>query len=182
MFTTNLIILYILFFLLGSVFTTIILSHFYEIKAVEEEEKSINNRGDQTNGLSVIKNLSTKRFFKGIASIVLVIAMIIFFILVNKYDLFKHDILVSYIVLGIFLAYILFVERTIMYSRIPIITIWRNNAPKRAKRRANRKQRRLKKKEAKKSLNEIEEVVDTTENKIPSLSKDEVEEEQEEEQ
>jgi glycerol-3-phosphate acyltransferase PlsY len=190
MFTLNLIILYILSFLLGSVVTTIILSHFYEIKAIEEEEKSINNRGDQTNGLSVIKNLSTKRFFKGIASVLLLIVLIAFFILANEYDLFKYDRLISYIVVGIFLIYVLFIEKTIIYSRIPIITIWKNNAPKRAKRRENRKQKQLKKKEAKKRFNEMREaidengvihVLDAVGDEVVFLPKEEVEEEQKEE-
>jgi ABC-type multidrug transport system fused ATPase/permease subunit len=157
MFTVDLVILYSLFFLLGSVFTTIILSHFYEIKAVEEEEKSVNNRGDQTNGLSVIKNLSTKRFFKGIASIALLILLIVFFILTDKYELFKHDKLIAYIVLGVFLVYVLFIERTIIYSRIPIITIWKKGAPKRAEKRQKRKEKRLAKREFRKQKREAEE-------------------------
>lgn len=150
MFKTDLIILYVLFFFLGSVFTTIILSHFYEIKAVEEEEKSVTNRGDQTNGLSVIKNLSTKRFFKGIASIVLLILLITFFILAGNYELFKHDKLISYIVLGVFLAYVLFIERTILYTRVPIISMWKKGAPKRAERRQKRKEKRVLKRELEK--------------------------------
>ena len=153
MFTIELISIYIMFFLLGSVFTTILLSHFYEIKAVEEEEKSTQNRGDQSNGLSVIKNLSTKRFFKAIASIFLVLVILIFFMLTIKYELFKHDNIVGYIIIGLFLAYVLFIDNTIVPTRVPIISMWKKGAPKRKEKRQARKEKKAAEKlEAEKEL------------------------------
>jgi len=143
MFTFEVIILAILAFFLGSVFNTLLLSRMYEDKATEEEIKSTTNRGDQSNGLSVIKNISTKRFYRSIASLILIVVIITVFILSYQFDLF--DKWIALVVLGVFAFYVLTIEKTIILVHIPVFEAWKEGAPKRKISKENRKSKKLKK-------------------------------------
>ena len=113
MFTLEVIVLLVFSFLFGSVLNMMLLSKYIETRAIKEEIDATQNRGDNMNGLSNIKNLSTKRFYRSIFGVILLVAVITGFVL-SVYEVIPTDYeLYVYIIVGLFFAYVLFIEKTI---------------------------------------------------------------------
>ena len=143
------VVLLVLSFLFGSVINMMMLAKKYENRVVKEEIEATQNRGDNMNGLSRIKNMSTKRFYRSIFGIVLLALITVGYVLYTQEVIANDYSAYVYVVIGLFAAYVLLVEKTITVIHIPIFRMWKDGKPARKEKRAERKAQ----KEAEKKYN-----------------------------
>ena len=142
------VVLLVLSFLFGSVINMMMLAKKYENRVVKEEIEATQNRGDNMNGLSRIKNMSTKRFYRSIFGIVLLALITVGYVLYTQEVIANDYSAYVYVVIGLFAAYVLLVEKTITVIHIPIFRMWKDGKPARKEKRAERKaQKEAEKKE-----------------------------------